>query len=53
MKSWDEKSNFLQNLKSDINITGILNNDELEDLFNINKVLKNINKIFERLNLNE
>ena len=53
MKSWNEKSNFLQNLKSDIKISKILSDVELEDLFNIEKVLININKIFRRLNLDE
>ncbi len=52
MKSWDEKSSFLNNLKSDSEVMTLISESELEDLFNLDKVLININKIFERLKLN-
>ena len=53
MKSWDEKSNFLNNLKNDSEVMGLIDESELEKLFDLDKVLININKIFERLKLNE
>ena len=52
MKSWDEKSNFLDNLKSDSEVMDLISESELEKLFNLDKVLININKIFKRLELN-
>ena len=52
MKSWDEKSSFLDNLKSDSDVMKLIDSSELEALFDLDKVLININKIFERLKLN-
>jgi len=52
MKSWDEKSSFLNNLKSDSEVMALISESELEGLFDIDKVLININKIFKRLKLN-
>jgi adenylosuccinate lyase len=52
MKSWDEKSNFLNNLKNDSEVMELIDESELEKLFDLDKVLININKIFERLKLN-
>ena len=51
MKSWDEGSNFLNNLKKDSNVMKLISESELETLFDLDKVLVNINKIFERLKL--
>ena len=51
MKSWDEGSNFLNNLKKDSNVMKLISESELETLFDLDKVLININKIFERLKL--
>ncbi len=51
MKSWDEGSNFLDNLKEDSNVMKLISESELETLFDLDKVLVNINKIFERLKL--
>ena len=51
MKSWDEKSNFLNNLKNDSKVMELIDESELEKLFDLDKVLININKIFERLKL--
>ena len=52
MKSWDERSNFLNNLKNDSEVMDLISESELENLFDLDKVLININKIFERLKLN-
>ena len=53
MKSWDEGSDFLGNLKNDSNVMSLISDSELEALFNLDKVLVNINKIFERLKIYE
>ena len=53
MKSWDERSSFLNNLKEDTEVMNLIEESELEALFDLDKVLVNINKIFERLKLNE
>ena len=52
MKSWDERSNFLDNLKNDSMVMELIDESELEVLFDLDKILININKIFERLKLN-
>ena len=36
---------------SDDEISALLNNDEIDALFDLNKVMKNINKIYKRLGL--
>ena len=53
MKSWDERSSFLKNLKKDVAVMDLIEESELEALFDLDKVLININKIFKRLKLNE
>ena len=51
MKVWNEKKDFNALLKADDEITSLLNNDEIDALFDLNKVMKNINKIYKRLGL--
>ena len=40
------------NLKSDTDVMGSISESDLESLFNLDKILVNINKIFERLKIN-
>ena len=52
MKTWDEGSDFMLNLKNDTDVMGSISESDLESLFNLDKILVNINKIFERLKIN-
>jgi adenylosuccinate lyase len=51
MQVWEKKKDFKSLLKLDKDISSLLNDDEIDELFNLNKVIKNINKIYERLEL--
>jgi len=51
MQVWEKKKDFMTLLKGDKQISELLNNKELIDLFNLNKIMKNINKIYKRLRL--
>ena len=51
MQVWEKKKDFKVLLKSDDQITALLNDDEIDSLFDLNKVMKNINKIYKRLGL--
>ena len=51
MQVWENKKDFKTLLKADDAITNLLNGDEIDKLFNLNKVMKNINKIYKRLGL--
>ena len=53
MKVWEEKIDFKELIKNDTKISELLSNNEIDELFDLNKILININKIFERLGLNE
>jgi adenylosuccinate lyase len=53
MKAWDREKEFNILLKSDDEISALLSNDEIDALFDLNKVMKNINKIYKRLELIE
>ena len=53
MKVWEEKIDFKELIKNDAKISKLLSNNEIDELFDLNKILININKIFERLGLNE
>ena len=53
MKVWEEKIDFKVLIKNDAKISKLLSNNEIDRLFDLNKILININKIFERLGLNE
>ena len=51
MQVWEKKKDFNALLKADEQIANLLNDDEIDKLFDLNKVMKNINKIFKRLEL--
>ena len=53
MQVWTEKKDFKQLLKLDADILNLISIDEIDSLFDLDKILININKIFERLGLNE
>jgi adenylosuccinate lyase len=53
MKAWQEKTNFLSLLETDIAITAQLNKSELESLFNYDYYLRYVDEIFKRLGLTE
>ncbi len=44
---------MVKSIKNDAKISELLSNNEIDELFDLNKILININKIFERLGLNE
>lgn len=51
MKTWEDKTDFKTLLKSDKEITKWLDNDKIDSLFDLDKVMININKIFKRLGM--
>ena len=51
MKVWEDKEEFINLIKSDSEIVSVLNDDDINKLFNLDKVMININKIFKRLDL--
>ena len=51
MKAWDQKIDFKSLLFKDKDISNILSKGEIEQLFDLNKVLKNIKKVFKRLEI--
>ena len=51
MQVWENKKDFKTLLKADDAITNLLNGDEIDALFDLNKVMININKIYKRLEL--
>ena len=51
MQVWEKKKDFIALLKADDQITALLNDDEIDALFDLNKVMTNINKIYKRLGL--
>ena len=51
MKVWKEKINFNTLLKSDKEIMKHITEDEIDKLFDLSKILININKVYERLGL--
>ena len=51
MQVWEEQKDFKTLLKADSEIVNLLSEDEIDDLFDLQKVMKNINKVFERLNI--
>ena len=53
MQVWEQKIDFKKLLKEDSDISKLLSNSEIDSLFDLNKILINIDKIFERLDLNE
>ena len=51
MKVWEDKIDFKTLLFNDESISKILSKEEIDNLFDLNKILKNIKKVFERLNI--
>jgi adenylosuccinate lyase len=51
MKSWKEKTSFLDLLKSDSDVTSNLAKSELDSLFDYNYFLKHVDDVFHRLGL--
>ena len=51
MQVWKEKKDFKELLKQDNIITNKLSNDEIDDLFDLEKILININKIYQRIGI--
>ena len=51
MKVWKEKVDFNTLLKSDKEMMKYIKEDELDKLFDLSKILININKVYERLGL--
>ena len=51
MKVWKEKIDFKELLYKDEEILDVLPREEIESLFDINKILINIEKIYERLGI--
>ena len=51
MKVWEEKCDFKELLLNDKVITKYINKDDLDKLFNLDKIMININKIYKRINL--
>ena len=51
MRSWDEKSDFKNLLFNDKNIMNYLSKDEIDSLFDLEKIMVNINKIYKRIQL--
>ena len=49
MKVWETKVDFKDLLINNKEIKDFLSKDEVENLFDLNKVMVNINKIYERL----
>tara|TARA_X000000368_G_scaffold348408_1_gene288188 strand:- start:3026 stop:4321 length:1296 start_codon:yes stop_codon:yes gene_type:complete len=51
MQVWEQNKDFKTLLKSDKDILNLLTENEIDSLFDLNKVLININKVFKRLEL--
>ena len=53
MQVWEEQKDFKTLLNSDKEIMELLNAEEIDLLFNLEKIMKNINKIYKRLRLSK
>ncbi len=51
MQVWELGKDFKLLLKSDKDISELLTEDEIDELFDLNKILININKVYKRLEL--
>ena len=51
MQVWEEQLDFKTLLKGDSEIMSLLDKNEIDKLFDLNKVMININKIYKRLEL--
>ena len=53
MQVWEAQKDFKMLLNSDKQIMALLNAEEIDSLFNLEKIMKNINKIYKRLGLSK
>ena len=51
MKVWEKNKDFKTLLKSDKDILNFITESEIDSLFDLNKILININKVFKRLGI--
>jgi adenylosuccinate lyase len=51
MQVWEEQLDFKTLLKGDSEIMSLLDENAIDNLFDLNKVMININKIYKRLEL--
>ena len=51
MRVWKEKIDFNELLKSDSDIMKLVSEKEIDDLFDLSKIMTNINKVYEMLDL--
>ena len=51
MQVWEQDKDFKTLLKSDKDILNFITESEIDSLFDLNKILININKIFKRLDI--
>ena len=49
--TWKKKCDFKDILNKDKTVSKYLSFNELDELFNLKKILKNINKIYKRIGL--
>jgi len=51
MDAWQSKKSFLELLRSDNNVASFLKNGELDELFDVEKSIRSVDHIFERVGL--
>ena len=51
MQAWEANKNFKTLLKGDTKIMALLNVNDIDKLFDLNKIMININKIYKRLGI--
>ena len=51
MQVWEANKDFKTLLKDDMEIMALLHEDDIDALFDLNKVMININKIYKRLGI--
>ena len=51
MKVWKDRIDFKELLKKDSEVMNHISESELDDLFDLSKIMNNINKIFERIGI--
>ena len=51
MKVWEKNLDFKKIILQDLEIKNYISNEDIDELFDMNKIMKNINKVYERLNL--
>jgi adenylosuccinate lyase len=51
MQSWEKRCSFKDLLFKDKEVMSILSKSEIEELFNLDKIMININKIYKRIGL--